>query len=347
MARIAVVSSHPPFSDGGHLAIARALVGALHEAGHEAEIVYTPQNRFGRQGAAYLANWLTDVGESDGRPIDQVISLRFPAYAVRHPRHVCWLSHTMREYYDLWPELRARISWKNRIKEGARRRLIQAADRHFLGPRRLQRFFTISRTVTDRIRHAIGVESEPLYPPPPPRPYRCDQYGDFVFGVSRLTPHKRFDLLIRALAEPAGVGVRAVIAGDGDDLARLQVLARELGVENRVTFAGRIDEASLVGLYARCRAVSFTPLQEDYGFITAEAFASRKPVITCVDSGGPAELIEQGVSGLLCEPTPASLADGLRQLTGDEAAAARMGAAGLARAASLTWPATVERLVLR
>jgi hypothetical protein len=150
MARIAVVSSHPPFSEGGHLAIARALVGALHEAGHEAEIVYTPQNRFGRQGAAYLANWLTDVGESEGRPIDQVISLRYPAYAVRHPRHVCWLCHTMREYYDLWPALKARISGKNRIKEGVRRQLVHAADRHFLGPRHLQ------RSIRSRRRCPIG-----------------------------------------------------------------------------------------------------------------------------------------------------------------------------------------------
>ena len=61
----------------------------------------TPQNRFGRQAAAYLATWLTDVGRThDDRPIDQVISLRYPSYAVRHPRHVCWLLHPMREYYD-------------------------------------------------------------------------------------------------------------------------------------------------------------------------------------------------------------------------------------------------------
>ena len=346
MARIAVVSSHPPFSEGGHLAIARALVHALHEAGHQAEIVFTPQNRFGRQGAAYLANWLTDVGESDGHPIDQAISLRFPAYAVRHPRHVCWLSHTMREYYDLWPALLARVSWRNRIKEGVRRRLVHAADRRFLGPRHLKRFFTISQTVTDRIRRVIGVPSEALYPPPPPRPYRCEVYGDFVFGVSRLTPHKRFDLLIRALADPAGRGVKAVIAGEGDDLPRLRALARDLGVADRVTFAGRIDEASLLDLYARCRAVCFTPLQEDYGFVTAEAFASRKPVVSCVDSGGPAELIAHGVSGLLCEPTPSAVAAGLRTLTDDVSAAERMGEAGAARAAGLTWPATVERLVL-
>ena len=347
MARIAVVSSHPPFSDGGHLVIARALVCALQESGHEADIVYTPQNRYGRQGAAYLANWLTDVGQSMGQRIDQAISLRFPAYVVRHPRHVCWLSHTMREYYDLWPGPILGVGVKGRIKEHVRRRLIHAADRHFLGPRHLQRFFVISQTVSDRIRDAIGVQSEALYPPPPPRPYRCDRYGDFIFGVSRLTPLKRYDLLIRALAEPAGRGVRAVIAGEGDDRARLHALARELGVADRVSFPGRIDDETMIELYATCRAVCFTPQEEDYGFITAEAFASRKPVVSSVDSGGPAELIEHGVSGLLCEPTPASVADGLRAISEDVSMAERMGEAGAARAAALTWPATVERLVLR
>jgi hypothetical protein len=44
-----------------------------------------PQNRFGRQLSAYAATWLTDVGETaDGKPVDQVISFRFPSYAVRH-----------------------------------------------------------------------------------------------------------------------------------------------------------------------------------------------------------------------------------------------------------------------
>ena len=79
---------------------------ALREAGHGAELVVTPQNRFGRQGAAYLATWLTDVGMAqDGGRIDQVITLRYPAYAVRHDAQVCWLTHRMREYYDLWDDV--------------------------------------------------------------------------------------------------------------------------------------------------------------------------------------------------------------------------------------------------
>ena len=60
MSRIAVVTSSPPMVEGGHMVIARSLVRALREAGHDAEVVVTPQNRFGRQGSAYLATWLTD-----------------------------------------------------------------------------------------------------------------------------------------------------------------------------------------------------------------------------------------------------------------------------------------------
>lgn len=346
MPRIAVVSSHPPFSQGGHLTIARSLVGALRKAGHDAELVLTPQNRFGRQGAAYLANWLTDVGEADGRGIDQVISLRFPAYAVRHRRHVCWLSHTMREYYDLWPAFSQGLSWKNRVKEGTRRRIIRLADRHLLSPRRLARLFVLSRTVQERLQASIGIASEPLYPPPPERPYRCDEYGDFVFTASRVTPHKRMDLLVRALAEPAGRGLRAVIAGEGAALESLQALARQLGVEGRVRFAGRVDESALLDGYARCRAVCFTPLGEDYGFVAAEAFASRKPVVTCTDSGGPGELVEPDRSGFVCEPTPRALASALARLHDEAGLAERMGAAGASRIATLTWPAAVARLVV-
>src|SRR6476661_3686149 len=110
MATIAIVTSAPPLTEGGHLVHARALERALQQAGHRAGIVTTPSNRFGRQGAAYLANWLTDVGQTGGgERVDQIITLRFPAYAVRHPAHVCWLIHTMREYYDLWDQFSAQL----------------------------------------------------------------------------------------------------------------------------------------------------------------------------------------------------------------------------------------------
>src|SRR5204863_1580972 len=110
------------------------------------------------------------------------------------------------------------------------------------------------------------------------------------FAVSRLMPLKRLDLLIRALALPPASGVRAVIAGEGEGRAVLEQLIASLGVGDRVTLAGRISEEELLDHYARCRAVCFPTMAEDYGFVTVEAFASRKGVLTCVDSGGPAEL---------------------------------------------------------
>jgi glycosyltransferase involved in cell wall biosynthesis len=90
--------------------------------------------------------------------------------------------------------------------------------------------------------------------------------------------------------------------------------------------------------------VCFPPVQEDYGFVTVEAFASRKPVVTCRDSGGAAELVSDGVNGFVCEPQAAAIAVALRRLIDDAPLAERMGAAATDAAARLTWPDTIRTL---
>ena len=343
MSRIAVVTSSPPMVEGGHMVIARSLAQALRDVGHSAEIIVTPQNRFGRQASAYLATWLTDVGTADGQPIDQVISLRYPSYAVRHPRHVCWLNHTMREYYDLWDRFSGELGSAGLLKERARRLAIRAADRYLL-TRNVTRLFVQSRTIQQRLAMWPELKSTVLYPPAPQRAYRCDEYGDYVFLVSRLTPLKRAHLLIDALAQAEASGIRAVVAGEGEERDRLEALAARLGLMGRVTFAGRLSDGQLVDHLARCRAVCFPPFEEDYGFVTAEAFASRKAVITCRDSGGPAELVDDGVNGVICDPTPQSIASVLRRVMDDATGAEQMGAAAFAAGAKLTWADTVAQL---
>jgi glycosyltransferase involved in cell wall biosynthesis len=325
------------------MVIARSLVQALREGGHSADMIVTPQNRFGRQASAYLATWFTDVGSADGKPIDQVISLRYPSYAVRHPRHVCWLNHTMREYYDLWDRFSAGISAAGRVKERGRRLAIHAADRYLL-TRNVSKLFVQSRTIQGRLAMWPELRSTVLYPPAPQRDYRCDGYGDYVFLVSRLTQLKRADLLIEALAQPGLSTVRAVIAGEGDQRGPLEQLATARGVSERVTFAGRISDDQLVEHLARCRIVCFPPFDEDYGFVTAEAFASKKGVITCRDSGGPAELVQDGVNGVICDPNPAALADALRRAMADRATAERWGAAAFASSTKLNWRDAVAQL---
>jgi len=345
VATIAVVTSSPPFAEGGHLVMARELVRALQEEGHHAGLVVTPQNRFGRQASAYLAAWCTDVGLAhEERPVDQVISLRFPGYAVRHPNHVLWLNHRMREYYDLWDQFRSHLTWKQQIKERTRRAILHRADSYLLS--KMKRRFVISGTVQTRLRRFGGIQSDVLYPPPPRRDYRHDTYGDYLFGVSRLSPLKRFDLVLRALAEPMAASIKCVIAGEGAEADALMRLRSDLELGHRVQFVGRLTEAALIDHLARCRAVIFPPFSEDYGFVTVEAFMCGKPVITCHDSGGPAELVRDGDSGFVTPPTAEALAVAMRRVMDDRNLAMRMGQAGNLDARKMTWAGAIQKLLL-
>jgi glycosyltransferase involved in cell wall biosynthesis len=345
VSRVLVVTSGALFVRGGHLVIAEETCAALRRAGHQAEVLVTPQNRFGRQLSAYVATWLTDVGQTaDGKPIDQVISFRFPSYAVRHPRHVCWLNHRMREYYDLWEIFVRGLGRKGRLKEGLRRALYHRLDRRLL-TRHVTRLLAQSRTIQARLERFGRIPSRVVYPPPPERAYRTETYGDYVFAVSRLTRLKRLDLLIEAAARMrAPCAVK--IAGEGEELARLRALARERGIEARVEFLGPIDDAALVEHYARCRAVFFAPQSEDYGFVTLEAFRAGKAVVTARDSGGPAEQVEPGRSGFVEAPEAEALAVRLDELASDRGLAERLGQAARAYAAEHTWERVLPELLL-
>jgi glycosyltransferase involved in cell wall biosynthesis len=342
---VLVVTSDVPFVAGGHRVIADELVSALTRRGHFAEKVTTPQNPFGRQFAAYLANWSTDVSEAgDGGPVDRVISLRYPSYAVRHPSHVCWLNHRMREYYDLWPAFRKRLSRKGLVKESTRRFLIHRADRYFL-TRNVTKLYAQSKTIAAGLREFGDIPSEVLYPPPPERTYRNSGNEPFVFAVSRLHPLKRLDLLVKAMAKVKSKDLRAVIAGTGEEEESLKRLASETGVSGRIDFVGRITDEELVDYYARCRGVFFAPFMEDYGFVTMEAFRSRKPVLTCMDSGGPAEIVSVGRSGYVLLPEPFQIAQQLDVWAENPELAARMGANGEADVREVRWEACVDKLL--
>ena len=344
--RILVVTSDVTFVEGGHLTIARNTVQALRREGYDADLVLTPQNRFGRQFRAYLANRFTDV-ELDGlgRSIQQVISFRFPSYAVRHPVHVCWLNHRLREYYDLWPALRAQLGWKGRLKETVRRYLIHRLDTRLL-KHNVTKLYAQSGTIQQRLKRWGRIPSEVLYPPPPHRPYRTESYQPFIFTVSRLQKLKRIDLLIEAFRHVRNAELKAFIVGEGPERESLSRKIRELGLENRVYLLGSADEENLLSHYARCLAVFFCPSQEDYGFVTGEAFSSRKPVVTTDDSGGPAELVKDGESGFVLPADPRRLAAAFDTLAETKGLAEKMGSAGQAFISRLAWPETIKKLLI-
>jgi glycosyltransferase involved in cell wall biosynthesis len=171
--------------------------------------------------------------------------------------------------------------------------------------------------------------------PPQELPYRCDEYGDFVLSVGRLDRAKRIDLLIDA-AQRSGTPV--VIAGDGPDRERLEALA-----DGDVRFAGRVSDEELTDLYARCLAVFYAPVDEDFGMVPYEAFLASKPVVTTTDAGGPLEVVTDGVTGLVVEPRAEAVAAAFARLNGRDATA--WGEAGRDIARRVTWDSTIDRLL--
>ena len=170
------------------------------------------------------------------------------------------------------------------------------------------------------------MDGEVLHPPAPRRDYRCDGYGDYLFAPSRLTPLKRMDLILRRSRDPKPAAPdvdrrRGRAAGH----ARAHG-ARPGHVDHGV--CGRVSESELVDHLARCRAVVFVPHDEDYGFVTVEAFAAAKPVITCQDSGGPLELVRDGENGWIVPPTPADVARAMAAAMDSPGLAERMGQQG-------------------
>lgn len=344
--RIAVVTSDVPFVVGGHLTIARSTVQALNELGYNADLILTPQNRFGRQLRAYLANRFYDIEEDGlGRAIHQVITFRFPSYAVKHPHHVCWLNHRLREYYDQWPFLFSQLGMKGKLKEKMRRRIIHTLDTHLL-KHNVRKLFAQSRTIQKRLERWGKIPSDVLYPPPPQRNYYTESYENFIFSVSRLQRLKRLDLLVEAFKHVKNKNLKAVIIGEGPEKDKITRQIVDNNLEKRVVLLGKADEETVLKNFAACRAVFFAPEQEDYGFVTGEAFASRKSVITAADSGGPAELVKNGETGYVCSPDPKLIAEKMDHLAEDEKLAQKMGEKAFDYISQITWEKTIKKLVI-
>jgi glycosyltransferase involved in cell wall biosynthesis len=337
--RIAVCAPQVPFERGGAEIMAETLVAELGKRGHEADLVTVPFKWYpGERVLSQAFLWrLVDLEEANGRPIDLAIATKFPSYAVRHRNKVVWLLHQFRQAYDFDGTALGQFGDgpRDRAVVDAVRRL----DSRALGEAR--RLFATSHNVADRLRRFNGIEAEVLPHPPQELRYRFDAIGDFVLSVGRLDRAKRVELLLEAARrEPS---LRVVVAGDGPERARLQRLARDL--DGRISFPGRVREDELADLYARCLAVYYAPVDEDFGMVPYEAFLSGKPVVTTTDAGGPLEVVVDRRTGLVAAPEPAALAEACAWLAAHRDEARSLGAAGKAIAVGVTWDAAVAKLL--
>jgi len=337
--RILVCTAQVPFASGGAERHAAGLLRELQGAGHEADLVQLPFKWYPREEIvkSALAWRLLDLSEADGKKVDLVIPMKFPSYLVRHERKVVWLIHQFRQAYDRFGTEGS--DFDAGPVDTRWRELIAASDATGLGEAR--RVFTNARNTADRLMRFNGIDAEPLYHPPPlAGRYACRAYEPFALVVGRLDRWKRMDLAIEGAAS---AGFRLEIAGKGPDEERLRRIAADRRAD--VVFRGAVSDDELLDLYARAGAVVFTPADEDYGYIALEAFLSRKPVVTCTDSGGPLEFVTDGASGRVVEPSGKAVGAATRELLDDAARARRLGEDGFERVRGITWRNAVERLV--
>jgi glycosyltransferase involved in cell wall biosynthesis len=347
--RVVLATVQVPFVQGGAEVLAESLLEALRAAGHQAEIAAIPFKWYPPERIldCILACRLLDLTAANGRSIDRVIGLKFPAYLVPHPNKVLWLLHQHRQAYEQWDHP---LSDMVRFGNGREiRDAIRGTDNRLIPEARA--VFTIAENVSRRLKTYCGIDSTPLYHPPQhPEAFRCQDPADnYFFFPSRINPAKRQHLAVQGLAE-AGGNSRLIFCGESDDayyLEKLHKSIEEKGLRSRVEFLGRVSEKEKIDLYARSLGVIYPPLDEDYGYITLEAMLSSKPVITCADSGGPLEFVEDETSGLVVEAEGAAIGQAMRRLEAGRSAAAALGRAGreIYLAKDITWAAVIEHLL--
>ncbi|MCO5175547.1 MAG: glycosyltransferase family 4 protein [Thermomicrobiales bacterium] len=337
---ILILHTQVPFVRGGAEVLVEGLQQALREHGHVADIVSLPLNWNPPQGllTSALAWRMLDLRSFNGRDVDLVICTKYPTWAVDHPNKALWLIHQHRQAYDLFGTPLSEFG-ADPASRDIRERVVEI-DR--IGIQSCKARFAISRNVAERLKRYCGMDAEAVYPPVPRSGLSAERYDPFILSVARLDAAKRVDLAIRAMNSNSH-DMQLVIVGDGPDAERLQSLARRIGVDERVQFAGRVSDERLLDLYNTCRGVFYAPIDEDYGYTTVESLAAGKPVITTSDAGGVLEFVEDGVTGLVTLPDAEQIATSITALSG-EMLARQLGSRGPERVADLSWDRVVEAL---
>jgi glycosyltransferase involved in cell wall biosynthesis len=380
---VAIVAPCPiPYVIGGAENLWRGLQDHINEhTPHQAELIKLPSRE--------LTFWeLVDsyrrFAELDLTGFDVVVSSKYPAWMVAHPRHVIYMLHKLRGLYDTYHFLQLPDRHPTEVAPVQELRAFmaerageRAALDEFFGRLAALRgaaglpddLFAFPGSFIREVVHwldDVGLASSAIH-----------RYGAIADVVRRRPEH--FPPGREVFVGHPPTGLKGLHGGRGnylftasrlDNPKRVALIVeamahvkrdvelriagvgpeeprlRELAAgDDRIRFCGRVSDAELVELYAGARAVAFVPYLEDYGYITLEAMLSGKPVITCSDSGGTTELVRDGINGIVAEPQAEALGAAIDRLWGDRRGLKRMGAAALETGRGVTWDAVLEELL--
>lgn len=322
--------------------------------------VWSAQPEFFR----YLA--LVDAfAHLDASGHDLLLTTQPPSFAAEHPHHLALFSHHLRIYYDLSEAyVAAGLAADIGLHQAAQRN-VREVDDHYLA--RPGWVLAASEFVQERLRSFNGLLNVGVYhagvgvPEGAAQP-QDDRPGLAPLCVSRHEFPKRTELFVHALkllpdleGDMVGGGGRlefvrnldARLSQPGADLDHLAAsdlwLCRHDAYEpapdaaSNVRLRGFVTDHELACLYRGALCVVAPAYCEDYGLTAVEAMHYGKPLIVCRDGGGLTAFVEDGVNGLVVDPTGPALANAIRTLADDPELALKMGAAARETAAQFTW----------
>jgi len=251
-----------------------------------------------------------DVVDAQQFPYLPCFSAKLFCTLKRTPLVITW--HEV--WGDYWDEY---LGWMGIFGERVERLTVRIPDRII--------------PVSDRVRRdplSMGVKSERMVVVPNGvdlEKIDSVEAGELAYDVvyaGRLSEHKRVDLLIEAvsLAREEIPDIRCSIIGDGPEMENLRKLAKELKSEENVDFLGFLetDEDLIAGMKSS-RIFVLPSMREGFGISALEANACGLPVVMVRSEMNAAlDLMEDGLNGLVVDPTPEEVAEAILELLKDE-----------------------------
>jgi glycosyltransferase involved in cell wall biosynthesis len=318
--------------------------------GSRVKLVRLPRGRTGRDAFFYNTVVLPRIWEQMILLHDLYFLYLFPTHFIQRRPSVWFAAEPLRILYDLRREHHGAEQVSIHLYPKMQYDQVAASELDVLlhlietidSSAGIDRLATNSRTTAEYLRTIYGRTPDKVVYPGVSLPAKVSPplSSDPLLFVGNLWQHKRVELVIKALARlPKG---RLQIVGEGPEKPKLRRLARDLGLDGRVMFRGRVHQDQLEDIYARSSICVYTPEREPFGMVPLEAAAAARPVIA-TEGGGYSEVLNETCARFV-PANPDKIAESIATVLGDPDLARRMGIAGREIAANHSWDRTATEL---
>ncbi len=381
--KIAIVAPSPvPFTIGGSENLWWGLLNWINQnTNHQAELIKipSPEKNFQELVSSYQSFSKLDVTH-----FDLVISGKYPAWMIQHPKHICYMLHRLRGLYDTYhftgyPKIYyskdkrilalQELMWKNKERRDSLDRFFEELNELQLKAKLTSDFFQFPGSLIREITHfldGIGLSQQEII-----------KYAAISQNVASRRDYFPVSSTVQVIYPPSNLSSFYTDSSDYlftvsrlDSAKRISLLIQAMQYvktniefriagtgpdtealkemargDGRITFLGFVNDKDVIDLYANALAVLYVPYDEDYGLITIESMMSGKPVITTIDSGGPNEFVKNGETGYSVPPNPQALAECIDYLCEHRNEARQMGLAARELVSEINWSNTVNQLL--